>query len=350
MKKKEEMRHPSKDTVEDQGERDDAEDNYLIYEFEGWSFSRLAAERKSRIHFLLGGPHRYVTVILLPARGEKREKEYRERDGSSQTKEEAGKRKKQLRGGWDSHISGSPTASTVFQGRRLICLDSPCYHAGGPLGEGDIVELEDLAGKYTPASSSSSSYRHRKEDSHGRKEEEQGRTEGGPRILCIRCPWHRWLISLETGEEVLLYPPNTRIGLGDDHESGVNKREGDDKRTSFSSSLPAYRIKEWRSEEASRGISSSRASPPNSFTDGEKICARIGKRVQRLHYVEIDDEAGIMRIMIERNAGVGAKDARRATSGEKLQKSVLRSDELAMSLKNGGRCMEIQDIKSRGLD
>lgn len=312
----------------------EVEDDYLIYEFEGWTFARLAAERKSRVHFLLGGPYRYVTVILLPARRQ----EKGEMESPMPSYEEV------------LSLRGSSTARTVFRGRRLICLDSPCYHAGGPLGEGDIVELEDLAGRDATPSCG----RRQRSASHDKKGGELRGREPGHCILCIRCPWHRWLVSLETGEEVLLYPPDA---LEEGKEPEKMKREGSAKRSSSSSSShqtsshsPTYVIKEMKSGGIDGGLSSSRATPPNNFIDGEKASVKIGKRVQRLHYVEIDDEAKILRIMIERSAGTMPNEDSRRGSREKSRKSVLRSDELAMSLKNGARCMEIQDIKSRGLD
>ena len=50
-------------------------------------------------------------------------------------------------------------------GREVFCCDGLCYHAGGPLADGDI------------------------EDS------------GDPRFgLAVRCPWHGYRISLRTGE------------------------------------------------------------------------------------------------------------------------------------------------------
>ena len=45
---------------------------------------------------------------------------------------------------------------------KFYALDLRCYHAGGPLSMGDI---EDIEGN-----------------------------------LCIKCPWHRYIIKLETGE------------------------------------------------------------------------------------------------------------------------------------------------------
>ncbi|KAK3280624.1 hypothetical protein CYMTET_11536 [Cymbomonas tetramitiformis] len=46
----------------------------------------------------------------------------------------------------------------------LYCFDSVCFHAGGPLGVGDIEEVANHA--------------------------------------CIKCPWHNYLITLETGEKL----------------------------------------------------------------------------------------------------------------------------------------------------
>ncbi|KAL4432388.1 hypothetical protein ABPG77_001687 [Micractinium sp. CCAP 211/92] len=47
---------------------------------------------------------------------------------------------------------------------RLYCLDSVCFHAGGPLGLGDI---EELPGGHS----------------------------------CLKCPWHYYFVSLESGEK-----------------------------------------------------------------------------------------------------------------------------------------------------
>ena len=44
-------------------------------------------------------------------------------------------------------------------------LDAICYHSGGPLAQGDIEDIDGFG-------------------------------------TCIRCPWHRYLIKLETGEGV----------------------------------------------------------------------------------------------------------------------------------------------------
>lgn len=52
----------------------------------------------------------------------------------------------------------------------LYCLDSICYHAGGPLALGDIEEI--------PVYSES----------------------GVTRLECLICPWHHYKISLNNGE------------------------------------------------------------------------------------------------------------------------------------------------------
>ena len=75
---------------------------------------------------------------------------------------------------FDSLVGGSARAHVNIDGRfvtvinhenHLYCLDSSCYHNGGPLGVGDIETLGDN--------------------------------------LCIICPWHRYSVSLSSG--VLVY-------------------------------------------------------------------------------------------------------------------------------------------------
>jgi nitrite reductase/ring-hydroxylating ferredoxin subunit len=54
---------------------------------------------------------------------------------------------------------------TVLQHRgHLYCIDSPCHHASGPLGEGAVSDIEG--------------------------------------IPCIKCPWHNFIFALDTGERV----------------------------------------------------------------------------------------------------------------------------------------------------
>ena len=54
--------------------------------------------------------------------------------------------------------------TVLLHKEKLYALDSPCFHASGPLGDGPIKDIED--------------------------------------IPCISCPWHNMLVALDTGEEV----------------------------------------------------------------------------------------------------------------------------------------------------
>ena len=54
--------------------------------------------------------------------------------------------------------------SVVRHNGKLHCFDSVCYHAGGPLGSGDI---EDVDG-----------------------------------TTCILCPWHNYKVTIDTGEKL----------------------------------------------------------------------------------------------------------------------------------------------------
>ena len=53
--------------------------------------------------------------------------------------------------------------TVLKHGGQLYCLDSICFHAGGPLALGDI------------------------EDIHGQP--------------CLRCPWHYYRVAIDTGEK-----------------------------------------------------------------------------------------------------------------------------------------------------
>jgi len=54
---------------------------------------------------------------------------------------------------------------SVERSGGLRAVDAVCFHAGGPLGNGDIEQV------------------------------------GEQRRLCIKCPWHDYLIDLDTGEK-----------------------------------------------------------------------------------------------------------------------------------------------------
>mmetsp|Transcript_7329 Transcript_7329/g.22575 ORF Transcript_7329/g.22575 Transcript_7329/m.22575 type:complete len:195 (+) Transcript_7329:44-628(+) len=51
---------------------------------------------------------------------------------------------------------------------QVYAIDSICYHAGGPLGAGDIEEIV---------------------------------VDSTRRVPCVRCPWHHYLLSLVDGEK-----------------------------------------------------------------------------------------------------------------------------------------------------
>ncbi|CCW61186.1 unnamed protein product [Phytomonas sp. EM1] len=189
-----------------------------LYEYDGWSYERLRQQR-GRAHFLLTEPYRYVTVILSPRSS-------------------------------DPH--------------RLFCIDSPCYHAAGPLGEGDIVEIEN--------------------------------------ILCIRCPWHRYLVSLERGEEVLLE-------AGEMESGGVVANRDEN-----SAGLMLT---------TAGGLATSRAS------------VTCGKVVQRTHRAYLDESTAILTIEVE--------------DDEVIRRHPIKSDHSAQNIKYGDMCMQIFDIKSKGL-
>lgn len=61
------------------------------------------------------------------------------------------------------HLEGR-FVTVISHKAKLYCIDSPCYHAGGPLGEGEVRDIED--------------------------------------IPCIRCPWHNFIIALDTGHRI----------------------------------------------------------------------------------------------------------------------------------------------------
>ncbi|CCW69232.1 unnamed protein product [Phytomonas sp. Hart1] len=188
------------------------------YEYDGWSYERLGQQR-GRAHFLLTEPYRYVTVILSPRPS-------------------------------DPH--------------RLFCIDSSCYHAAGPLGEGNIVEIEN--------------------------------------ILCICCPWHRYLVSIENGKEVFVQTDQSK-------SSGViaNRNDGSVGLTPSTRGVPA--------------------SPGASVT--------CGKVVQRTHKAYLDETTSVLTIEVD--------------DDEVIRSNPLKSDYSSQDIQYGGMCMQIFDIKSKGL-
>ena len=137
---------------------------------------------------------------------------------------------------------------------RLYCLDSPCYHAAGPLGEGKIVDIED--------------------------------------IPCIACPWHNFLVALDSGEEVTvpMRPPD----FGEDN---------------------VYRP------------------PTYPMTSSERFAGppQRGRVVQRMHVIDEDPATGELIVDI--------------ASDEQIASKPVRSDTNAKHEKRGAMCIEIYNIK-----
>lgn len=122
-------------------------------------------------------------------------------------------------------------------------------------------------------------------------------------ILCIRCPTHRYLVSLEKGEEILLeVDPDSRQG------QAIMGRHG---------AMPCYPM--MSADPSAGGVTVVR-----------------GKQVQRVHRAWLDEASGILSIEVEEEAVI--------------RQHPLRSDRPAESVKDGGMCMQIFDIKKRGLD
>ena len=69
---------------------------------------------------------------------------------------------------------------------NYYALDSRCYHAGGPLEHGDIEEIDNR--------------------------------------ICIKCPWHRYIIDISSGEGLYKeYNPITR--MASKHFKSKGKRQ-----------------------------------------------------------------------------------------------------------------------------
>lgn len=73
------------------------------------------------------------------------------------------------RGGGRIHLELQGRFVTIFRREEngevvLNCIDSICYHAGGPL---TVSDIEDIDGR-----------------------------------ACVRCPWHNYLVTVDTGEKL----------------------------------------------------------------------------------------------------------------------------------------------------
>ncbi|KEG05444.1 hypothetical protein DQ04_21941010, partial [Trypanosoma grayi] len=164
------------------------------HKYDGWSYERLRQQR-NRAHFLLEDPYRFITVLL--------------------------------------------------HNGALYAIDSPCYHASGPLGEGELLDVEDA---HTAAS-----------------------------VACLRCPWHHILVSIATGEEmdVQAVPPPTHHGGSSGGGVGGGAME-----------MPTYPLR------------------PHWEACGGAAKASRGRVVQRTHKVWLDEAKGILTIEVEDDAAM----------------------------------------------
>eukprot|EP00759_Apiculatamorpha_spiralis_P031773 PhF_6_TR33573/c0_g1_i2/m.48989 len=65
------------------------------------------------------------------------------------------------------HLDIEGRIVTVLQHKdKMYCFDTVCYHAGGPLGRGPIVDIEDLDAS------------------------------------CVKCPWHSYCLDMKTGDRI----------------------------------------------------------------------------------------------------------------------------------------------------
>jgi len=84
---------------------------------------------------------------------------------------------------------GRRFVSVLRHAGRLHAFDSVCYHAGGPLGLGDVEEVGGRA--------------------------------------CVACPWHHYQVALETGDKLyqaLVRTPEGKMVPGDWKSVGVRQR------------------------------------------------------------------------------------------------------------------------------
>lgn len=180
------------------------------------------------------------------------------------------------------------------ESKRLYCIDSACYHSAGPLAEGEIVAIEDM--------------------------------------LCISCPWHHFLVSLDEGREIFLdvdpdgavggggggidppiRPTTGSDGLVGNHRGAAKKRTGGGG-GGVPSLLPTYPLQ-----------------GPDPNAPG--VTVSRGNRVQRVHRATLDESSGVLTIEVETEA--------------EIRKNPRRSDKPSENLEAGAMCMQIFDIKSK---
>ncbi|ORC91383.1 uncharacterized protein TM35_000063880 [Trypanosoma theileri] len=209
--------------------------------YDGWSYERLRQQR-NRAHFLLEDPYRFVTVLL--------------------------------------------------HNDRLYAIDSPCYHSSGPLGEGEVMDIED--------------------------------TFSAGKVACLRCPWHNFLVSIETGEEIEVEP----IVTSDKSKGDGNVHSGGDNAVQ-EMEMPTYPLRpHWETTTATTSGSGSGG--------GGGLRVTRGIVVQRTHKVWLDESTGILTIEVE--------------DEKAMRRRPVASDRVAGDLQSGALTMQVFDIKRRKQD
>ena len=88
-------------------------------------------------------------------------------------------------------IDGRYVSIIKYQ-ERLYCLDSVCFHAGGPLALGDIEELDGGKMMMPATGETTTTSEQTARDGGGKKSE---------KIPCLVCPWHFYHVSLRDGDK-----------------------------------------------------------------------------------------------------------------------------------------------------
>jgi len=93
-----------------------------------------------------------------------------------------------------AHIAANGRRVTVLRlaDGALACIDTACFHTGGPLGAGDMEELGSGSGSGGRGGG------------RGRGGGGGGATTTTPPRTCLVCPWHHYRVDVRTGEGMYL--------------------------------------------------------------------------------------------------------------------------------------------------
>ncbi|GAB0498031.1 hypothetical protein MMPV_009370 [Pyropia vietnamensis] len=110
---------------------------------------------------------------------------------------------------------GDRVAHTTAGGRRvtvlrladgaLACIDTACFHTGGPLGAGDLEELAPGGGGPEGGARSWHRGRARSSSLSSSSSSSLSSTAGSTAArTCLVCPWHHYRVDVRTGEGMYL--------------------------------------------------------------------------------------------------------------------------------------------------